>query len=621
MTLRLCVKRYNMTTPNTLDRTKIDQQYKWDFSHIYANWEEWQKDFSKIKEQLKELEAHKGKLKSGASALLEAFVLMDEIEKALYKIYAYPALQKSTDNRDNDVLGKMQEVSMFLSQFSTATAWISPEIMEIPEEECMKWVDSEIDLEIYRFNLEKTYRQKAHILSEDKERLLSYFANPTSAASNTYTSLTTADVKFPEIELESGDKVKLTHGNYSNILNTSKVREDRKKAAKEFYPLYGDIKNTLAAIYKGICDKDVAYAKSREFESALHAKLDSNNIPIDVYANLVKTVGENTSGLQKYHRLRAQYLELEKDYHAYDSRVNLIESNKKYDFNEAKELVKESVLSLGDSYVQKFETALENGWIDVFENDGKSSGAYSMGVYGVHPFVLMNYNGTQDHVFTLAHEMGHSLHTMLSEENQPFNLHEYTIFVAEVASTFNERLLLDLMLKKSNDPLEKIALLQQSIENIIGTFFIQTMFADFEWQAHKKIENNEPLTSDSLTEMCEKLDEKYYGKEIFTRDNPNIFWARIPHFYRSPFYVYQYATSFAASASLYQQVKDGIEKGDEKPLNKYLNLLKSGGNNYPVEQLKIAGADLTQTETILAVIRQLDEQVDELEGLLSSLKS
>ena len=609
-----------MVTPNTLDRNKIDQEYKWDFTHIYANWDAWQADFEKIKTDLGKLEKMKGKLKSGAKSLLNAFILMDEIEKILYKVYAYPALQKSTDNRDNDVLGKMQGVSMYLAQFSTATAWVSPEIMEIPEDKCMKWVDELKGLQVYKFNLEKTYRQKAHILSEEKERLLSYFSTTASTASNTYSMLTTADIKFPEIELNNGEKVKLTHGNYSNILNTSKIRDDRKRASENFYPLFADIKNTLAAIYKGICDKDVAYAKSREFESSLHAKLDSNNIPMEVYSNLVKTVGENTEGLKKYHRLRAKYLKLDNDYHAYDSRVSLMELDKKYDFDIAKGLVKESVQQLGKDYLKKYETALENGWIDVFENEGKSSGAYSMGVYGVHPFVLMNYNGTQDHVFTLAHEMGHSLHTMLSEENQPFNLHEYTIFVAEVASTFNERLLLDLMLKKSTDPQEKITLLQQSIENILGTFFTQTMFADFEWQAHQKIENDEPLTADTLTEICEKLDEKYYGKDVFTRDKPNIFWTRIPHFYRSPFYVYQYATSFAASASLYQQVTDGWRNGDQKPLDRYMNLLKSGGNNYPVEQLKKAGADLTKEDTILAVIRQLDEQVDELEGLLTNLE-
>lgn len=607
-----------MTSPNTLDRSQIDSQYKWDFTHIYADWAAWEKDFQFIKSQTEELTKFKGQLKQGANYLLDAFVLMDEIEKILYKVYAYPALQKSTDNSNNEVLAKMQEVSMFLSDFNTATSWITPEIMEIPEVECMKWVNENKELAVYRFNLEKTYRRKEHILSEEMEKLLSYFSNPTSAAANTYTMLTTADVKFPEIELKNGEKTKLTHANYSEILNTSRVREDRKTASENFYPLYSDIKNTLASIYKGICDKDVAYAKSRKFNSSLEAKLDSNNIPLAVYETLVNTVGENTKGLQKYHQLRAKHMDLLGDYHAYDSRLTLVEYDKRYDFEEAKKLVLESVTSLGEDYTNKFAKALENGWIDVYENEGKSSGAYSMGVYGVHPFILMNYNGTQDHVFTLAHELGHSLHTMLSEENQPFNVHDYTIFVAEVASTFNERLLLDLMLKRSTDPLEKAALLQQSIENIIGTFFIQTMFADFEWQAHKMIENNQPLTADSLSEMCEKLDEKYYGKEVFTRDKTNIFWARIPHFYRSPFYVYQYATSFAASASLYQQVKEGLEEGNQEPLNKYIKLLKSGGNNYPVEQLKLAGADLTQKETIMAVISQLDELVDELERVLQA---
>ena len=606
-----------MTTNQTLDRSKIESQYKWDFTHIYPDWQAWEKDFKGLQTQTKDLLKYKGELKKGGVYLLKAFTLMDNIEKILYKVYAYPALQKSTDNRDNEILAKMQEVSMFLADFSTATSWLTPEIMEIPEKECMKWVKETDGLAIYRFNIEKTYRQKKHILSEEMEKMLTYFGNSASTAANTYTMLTTADVQFPEIELADGETIKLTHANYSNILNTSKIREDRKKAAENFYPLYGNNKNTIAAIYKGICDKDVAFAKSRHFESSLQAKLDSNNIPLEVYTNLIQTVGENTKGLRKYHQLRAKYLNLQNDYHAYDSRISLVDLDKKYNFSIAKELVKESVAILGQDYCSKYSAALENGWIDVFENEGKSSGAYSMGVYGVHPFILMNYNGTQDHVFTLAHEMGHSLHTILSEENQTFNLHEYTIFVAEVASTFNERLLLDLMLKTSKDPQEKIALLQQSIENTIGTFYIQTMFADFEKQAHEKIENNEALTSDILTEMCETLDEKYYGQDVFTRDNPNVFWARIPHFYRSPFYVYQYATSYAASASLYQQVQNGLEKGNTNALDKYLNLLKSGGNNYPVEQLKIAGADLTKKETVLAVIRQLEAQVDELEVLLS----
>lgn len=602
--------------PKTLDRKKIKAEYKWNFKQIYLSWEQWQTDFDTLKKEADKLKAMQGSLGESANNLLSVFVKHDEIEKQSHKIYAYPALQKSTDNRDNAVQAKLQEVTQFFAAMQTATSWMAPELMEIPKETWLKWLDQMPELEPYRFGLENLQRQKAHILSEDKERLLSYFAPMAGTAASTYTNLTTADVQFPEIELESGKKLKLTHGNYAHLLNTSKVRSDRKMAAEAFYPLYADQKNTLAALYKGICDKDFAYAQARNFSSGLGAKLEKNNIPQSVYTNLIKTVGNNTEALKKYHTLRAKYLKLTGDYHAYDSRLTLVDFDKKYNWEEAKEMVLASIEPLGDEYGLKYRDALKNGWIDVFENDGKSSGAYSMGVYGVHPFVLMNYNETQDHVFTLAHEMGHSLHTMFSEENQPFSTHDYTIFVAEVVSTFNERLLLDYMLENSTDKLEKIALLQQSIENITGTFFIQTMFADFELQAHQNIEQGQALTAEKLTAICEELDRKYYGEEIFTRDNDNIFWARIPHFYRSPFYVYQYATSFAASASLYAQVKEGLKRGDSKPLKQYLNLLKSGGNDYPVEQLKKAGADLTQSDTMLAVIHQLGDLVDQLEEVL-----
>ncbi len=602
--------------PDTLDRKEIKPEYKWNFAHIYPDWEQWQNDFQLLKKEVDELNAMRGTLGKSGAHLLAAFTKHDEIEKQSYKIYAYPALQKSTDNRDNKVQAKLQEVTQFFASMETALSWLAPELMEIKRETWLEWISKMPDLEPYRFGLENIHRQKAHILSEDKERLLSYFIPTAGTAANTYTNLTTADVQFPEIKLENGEKHKLTHGNYSHLLSTSKIRSDRKKAADAFYPLYANQKNTLASLYKGICDKDFAFAQARNFNSSLDSKLEKNNIPRSVYVNLVKTVGENTDALKKYHALRAKYLKLTGDYHAYDSRVTLVDFDKKYDWEEAKQMVLASVELLGDEYLSKYRSALENGWIDVFENDGKSSGAYSMGVYGVHPFILMNYNETQDHVFTLAHEMGHSLHTILAEENQAFSLHDYTIFVAEVASTFNERLLLDYMLEKSTDRLEKIALLQQSIENITGTFFIQTMFADFELQAHELIEKGQALTADLLTEISEELDKKYYGQEIFTRDQANIFWARIPHFYRSPFYVYQYATSFAASASLYAQVKEGIRKGNQEPLERYLNLLKSGGNDYPVEQLKKAGADLTQPETVLAVINQLSELVDKLESEL-----
>ncbi len=603
--------------PKTLDRNEIKAEYKWNFKHIYKDWEVWQSDFNRLKKEIEKLKEKQGSVGQSAENLLAVFIKQDEIDQLSYKVYAYPALQKSTDNRDNFVQGKLQEVMQLFAYLQTEASWIAPELMEIPPEKWKSWIKELPALQTYRFNLENLNRQKAHILDKEKEQLLSYFGSSAGTAANTYTSLTTADVKFPTIQLENGEDLKLTHANYAHLLNTSKVRADRKKAAEAFYPLYAEQKNTIASLYKGICDKDFAYAQARNFKSSLEAKLENNNIPLSVYSNLVQTVGEHNESLRRYHLLRAKYLKLAGDYHAYDSRLSLVDFEKKYPWEEAKKLVLASVAPLGEDYVAKYRAALENGWIDVYENDGKSSGAYSMGVYGVHPFILMNYNETQDHVFTLAHEMGHSLHTLFSEENQAFAMHEYTIFVAEVASTFNERLLLDYLLENTKDKQEKIALLQQSIENTLGTFFIQTMFADFEWQAHQSIENREALTSDKLTAICENLDKKYYGEDVFVRDQANIFWARIPHFYRSPFYVYQYATSYAASSSLYFQVKEGLKKGNKKPLEKYLNLLKSGGNNYPVEQLKMAGADLTKSETVLAVINQLSDLVDSLESVLN----
>ncbi len=601
--------------PTTLIRDEIEAKYKWDFSVIFPNWEQWEIDFDRLKKEVDTFRKFQGTLALSAHNLFAAFRKQDEIEMLSYKIYAYPALQKSTDNRNNAIQAKLQEVMQFFATMETATSWIAPELMKIPKEKWEKWLTEFPALEPYRFGMENIHRQKKHILTKDKERLLSYFVSSADTAANAYTSHTTADVRFPEIELENGEKTKLTHGNYAHILDSSKVRNDRKKAAEAFYPLYADNKNTIASLYKGICDKDFSFVQARNFKTSLEAKLEKNNISLKVYTNLIETVGKNTQSLRKYHLLRAKHMNLLGDYHTYDSRVTLVDFNKKYRWEKAKKLVLSSIEPLGKEYVSKYQAALENGWIDVFENDGKSSGAYSMGVYGVHPFILMNYNETLDHLFTLAHEMGHSLHTILSDENQPFSTHDYTIFVAEVASTFNEHLLLDYLLNKSNDKMEKVALLQQSIENITGTFFTQSMFADFELQAHRAIETGNALTANLLTEICETLDKKYHS-DVFTRDQANIFWARIPHFYRSPFYVYQYATSFAASASIYSQVKQGLANGNPKPLENYLALLKSGGNDYPVDQLKKAGADLSKKATIMAVINQLDELVDKLEEVL-----
>ena len=365
--------------------------------------------------------------------------------------------------------------------------------------------------------------------------------------------------------------------------------------------------------------KGIASKKAYNYDSFLLSHLESDNIPEEIYLNLVNTAKNNTKPLQRYLKLRKKILGLEK-YYNFDGSINLIEFNKEYEYDDAKEIVLNSVAPLGKDYVEKMKKAISEGWLDVFEAKGKRTGAYSAGVYGVHPYMLLNYNKTLDSVFTLAHELGHTLHTLYSDENQPFSMADYTIFVAEVASTFNERLLLDYMLENTNDPKERIALLEQEIGNIVGTFYFQALLADYEYQAHKLAEAGEPITAEVLSKIMEDLFDKYYGDIIEKDDLIYIFWARVPHFFNSPFYVYQYATCFASSAILYEKMINSNDESEKKrTLDKYIQLLSSGGNDFPMEQLKKAGVDLSKIETIEAVAKQFDLLLDKLEVEIEKL--
>ena len=605
----------------TKSRDEIAAEYKWNFSDIYPSWEAWQADFDQLMTKMDEVAAYKGTISKSAANLAKALKTQDELSVIAYKVYLYPMLQKDVDTRNMEALGKLQQVQMAFAKFGVATAWITPELLTIPQETMMKWIAETPELKDQKFGMEDLYRNQERVMSEDKEKIVSYFGPTSGTASSVYSSLTTADVEFPTIMLANGEEVTLTHGAYSKILSTDNNRENRKAAKEAYEPVYRKKLNTIASIYKGIVDNDWAHAQVRGYNSCLEAALDGNNIPTDVYLNLINTVKENTAPLQRYHKVRAQILNLEGDYHGYDSRISISDFEKKYPYDEAKEMVVEAVKPLGEDYNVKIKKAIANGWLDVYETPGKRSGAYSINVYGVHPFMLLNYNGTMDYVFTLAHELGHTLHSMLSSENQPFSTHNYTIFVAEVASTFNERLMLDHMLSNTKDPHERIALLQQAIEGITGTFYAQAMFADFEYQAHSLAEQGKPITAESLSAICDDLDKAYYG-DAFVKDNnkPSMFWARIPHFYNSPFYVYQYATCFASSAEIYNKVTTGKKKDRKVALEKYITLLKSGGNDYPMNQLKKAGVDLSTKEPILAIINQLDNLVTQLEQEVAKLK-
>ena len=597
-------------------RDNIGQEYKWNLSDIYENYSAWEKDFEKVGELKGELAKFKGQF-GNEGKLLEFFQKQEEMDKISYKLYRYPQLARDLNSSDKEAVEHLQKVQFLFAEISTELSWVNSELVD-NRENIEKWIEKK-EFDDYRFGLKNLFRLQKHILEEKESKLLSYYSSFFSAPRSIYSEVTVTDVEWPQVTLSSGEKVDVTPANYSKILSTNRNQEDRKLMFQTFYTIYEKKKNTIAAIYNSILQKGIASKKAYNYDSFLLSHLESDNIPEEIYLNLVNTAKNNTKPLQRYLKLRKKILGLEK-YYNFDGSINLIEFDKEYEYDDAKEIVLNSVAPLGKDYVEKMKKAISEGWLDVFEAKGKRTGAYSAGVYGVHPYMLLNYNKTLDSVFTLAHELGHTLHTLYSDENQPFSMADYTIFVAEVASTFNERLLLDYMLENANDPKERIALLEQEIGNIVGTFYFQALLADYEYQAHKLAEAGEPITAEVLSKITEDLFDKYYGDIIEKDDLIYIFWARVPHFFNSPFYVYQYATCFASSAILYEKMINSSDESEKKQtLDKYIQLLSSGGNDFPMEQLKKAGVDLSKIETIEAVARQFDLLLDKLEAEIGKL--
>ena len=606
----------NKIEKKELKRDNVGQEYKWNLSDIYENYSAWEKDFEKVSELKKELAGFKGQF-GNEGKLLEFFQKQEEMDKISYKLYRYPQLARDLNSSDKEAVEHLQKVQFLFAEISTELSWVNSELVD-NRENIEKWIEKK-EFDDYRFGLKNLFRLQKHILEEKESKLLSYYSSFFSAPRSIYSEVTVTDVEWPQVTLSSGEKVEVTPANYSKILSTNRNQEDRKLMFQTFYTIYEKKKNTIAAIYNSILQKGIASKKAYNYDSFLLSHLESDNIPEEIYLNLVNTAKNNTKPLQRYLKLRKKILGLEK-YYNFDGSINLIEFDKEYEYDDAKEIVLNSVAPLGKDYVEKMKKAISEGWLDVFEAKGKRTGAYSAGVYGVHPYMLLNYNKTLDSVFTLAHELGHTLHTLYSDENQPFSMADYTIFVAEVASTFNERLLLDYMLENTNDPKERIALLEQEIGNIVGTFYFQALLADYEYQAHKLAEAGEPITAEVLSKIMEDLFDKYYGDIIEKDDLIYIFWARVPHFFNSPFYVYQYATCFASSAILYEKMINSNDESEKKQtLDKYIQLLSSGGNDFPMEQLKKAGVDLSKIETIEAVAKQFDLLLDKLEVEISKL--
>ena len=602
-------------------RNEIDKKYKWNTEDIYKDWNEWQKDVEKMKELMKETPQYENKIENSREEFVKLIHLEEKLSRILEKVYLYPYMLKDLDSTDQLVSQKLQEIEFLYAQFSVATSWISPKILEIPKETLEKWIDENDEIKDHKFNLMELYRLKAHVLDKDKEKLLSHFSQYMGAVNDIYDELSTSDIKWNEIVLSTGEKVLVTNGMYSKILDGNKNQDDRRKAFEALYSSYDINKNTYSAIYKGILQRDAAGTKAKNYNSTVEKALEPNNIPVKVYENLINSAKENSGPLKKYVEFRKKQLGLD-SYHYYDNQIKLVDYTREFSYEEAKEIVLKSVEPLGEDYTQNLEKAIGEGWLDVYETPNKRSGAYSLNIYDVHPYMLLNYNGTMDAVFTLAHELGHTLHSMYSTKYQPYATNDYTIFVAEVASTFNERLLLNYMLKNTTDHKEKIALIEEAIGNIMGTYYIQALFAAYEYEAHKLAEEGNPITPDVLSEIMTKLFAEYFGDSLVMDELQKIIWARIPHFFNSPYYVYQYATSFAASSRLYEKVTNEKYSPEEREeaRKKYIELLKSGGNNYPIEQLKLAGVNLEEKENFEAVAHEMTRLIGLLEKELKELK-
>ena len=605
-------------TARPRDRKEISEQYKWNLADIFPSWEAWSEAFKKLEAGIERYAALKGTLAKGPAELLRAYQLSDELGQLAYRVWYYPSLQYDEDQRDNSVNAKRQEVQILFARLQQAQSWFNPELLMIPLDTVREWLERFEPLRLYRFAIEDLYRQQEHVLDEASERLMSLSSRLASAPNEAYWSLSTADAKFPTITLSSGEEVTVSYGQYRAILATRREQSDREKAFRALYETYNNSVNTYATLYNGVCQRDWFQARARGYRSTLAAALHGDNIPTSVVENLIETTRAGTDPLRRYHRLRRRALGVP-TYHVYDFSIPLVTHDKKYAYDEVLDWIVTAVAPLGPDYQARMREGFSGRWIDVYENDGKRSGAYSAPVYGTHPYMLMNYTDTLDDVFTLAHEMGHSMHTILSHETQPFIYSNYTIFVAEVPSTLSEALLLEYMLERSTDPAERVVLLQHAIDNITSTFYTQVLFADFELRAHRLAEEDKPITSEILTETYTGLLNEYYGTAVDLNDLTGVTWARIPHFFNSPYYVYQYATCFASAAKLAREIMSADSRAREDARERYLTLLRSGGNDHPMEQLKKAGVDLSASDTIRAIIDQLDGLVTRLEEELQSL--
>ncbi|OTA41576.1 MAG: oligoendopeptidase F, partial [Symbiobacterium thermophilum] len=575
-------------------RHEVPDEHKWDLDSVYASVEEWEKDYARVEAMVPQLTAYQGRLGESAGTLLGALQARDELFKLLEQVVVWARMKEDEDTTNSTYQALEARARSLYAKVTAAGAFVTPEILAIPTETIRAWLDQEPGLAVYRHELEDILRLKAHVRSQEVEELLAQMAEVGAAPSDIFGKLNHADLKFPKIRDEQGNEVELTLGRYLRFLE-SPVREVRKQAFEALHSTYKKFRNTIAATYANSVKTDVFYARARRYPSARAAALARTNIPESVYDNLIATVHKNLPSLHRYVQLRRRMLGLD-ELHMYDLYTPMVpDVDRKIPYEEAVDTILKALAPLGEEYCEVARRGLTvERWVDIYENEGKRSGAYSFGAYTTKPFILMNYQDNLDSMFTLAHELGHSMHSYFSRKHQPYHYSSYTIFVAEVASTFNEALLTDYLLKSTDDPKLKMYLINHQLESFRTTLYRQTLFAEFEHIAHQRVESGEALTADVLDEIYYDLNKKYYGTEgMVVDDLIAVEWARIPHFY-SAFYVYQYATGISAATALSQQV---LREG-QPAVERYLNFLKSGSSDYSTNLLKKAGVDMTSPEPV-----------------------
>lgn len=600
-----------MTKRNSLPkRSEVENQFKWAIEDLYSSDDLWEKEYKELMDMLPKATEYRGKLSESAKSLLGFLKLSDDLSIMMERVYVY-ANQKYHEDTGNSVYQDLADkAGVIIVQMDSALSFATPEILTIPEDTLEKFKSEEEELQVYDYYLKNILRRKPHILSEEMEELLADAGEMASSPDNIYSKFDNADLKFPEIKGENGETVRITHGRFIQLLE-SNDRSVREAAFKGVYETYGSFKNTLAATFSSNLKQELFFTKARKYGSNVEKSLDDSNVPVEVYTNLIDAVHDNMDLMHRYVVLRKKLLGVD-ELHMYDIYTPLIQDVKMdMPFEEACKMVTEGLKPLGDEYQEILAEGFNNRWIDIYENENKRSGAYSWGAYGTHPYVLLNYNGTLDNVFTLAHEMGHAIHSYYSDKVQPYRYASYKTFVAEVASTCNEALLIDHMLKNTDDKLQKAYLINHFLDKFKGTLYRQTMFAEFEMITHKMVEEGQSLTAETLCKIYHDLNVLYYGNDVVIDPELDMEWARIPHFYTA-FYVYQYATGYSAAIALSRRIlKEGKPAVDD-----YIRFLSGGSSNNPIELLKGAGVDMSTKEPVNQALKLFEELLDQMEELM-----